>query len=205
MNHRDSHVLPHRETFLELRYSVHLAPGNLVTIDISPTHRRDVRKPLGECSVYQAKYPAGGRSTDCRFHHPSGRRRADVNRSLGLEQRSQTMLQALEQLLELGSSMRNHRLKHRRHYFFPNLGRPRQEKSAKGFRSAHSSTSSLSWSKFSITKSARAITGSRRVKPVKAAKLSTTDFISQSVIPSPTASIGPSSPIFSTVVFLPVW
>src|SRR5258706_240935 len=99
--------------------------------------------------------------------------------------------------------MWNHRLNHGRHDFFANFGRSRKEKGTERFYWAHSSTSSLSWSKFSITKSARCTTGSRRMNPVKAAKPSTTCLISQSVIPSPTASIGPLRPMSRTVIRFP--
>src|SRR6185436_429197 len=182
-----------------------LPPRHFISIDVSSAHRRDQREALGECSVDEAKNPAGRGRADRRLHHPRRRRRIDVDGTLRLEQRAQALLQPFEQLLELGAAMRDHRLDHRRHYFVANFRRPWQKECAEGFCRTHCSTSSLSWSKFSITKSARSTTGPRRVKPVYAAKLSTTAFISQSVIPSPTARIGPLRPMALTSVFLPVW
>src|SRR5258705_1787890 len=204
MHYRDCAVFPNRKPFVQLGYRVYLSPCNVVTIDIAPAHRGDMRKSLRECPIYEAKDSSGRRAANGRLHHASSRRRADIDRAIGFENGTKPFLKPFEQPLEFSPAVGNHGPQHRGHDVLTNFGGAGEEESAKALCRAHSSIRSLSWSKFSMTKSAWAITGSRLVKPVNAAKPWTTDLISRSVIPSPTASIGPLSFIWPTMVRFPL-
>src|SRR5215210_4495272 len=151
MSHSDRAVFPDRKSFVQLRDRVYLTPCDFVPIDIAPAHRCDVGKSLRECSIYETQDSAGGSTADRRFHHACRRRRADVDWTFGQENRTNSVLKALEQLLEFRAAMRDHRLHHGGHDFLANLGRPRKKERPKRFCCAHFSIRSLNWSKFSMT------------------------------------------------------
>src|SRR5712664_1944349 len=108
MYDRDSGVLSHRQSLVQLWYGVDLAPGDLIPVHVPRTHRSDVGKPRRECASHEAQYAAGGRATDRRLHHSRCGRRVDIDRTLSLEQRPQPTLKTLEQLLERRPAMCNH-------------------------------------------------------------------------------------------------
>src|SRR5712671_3152071 len=108
MNHGDRRVLSHRETLVQLRDRVHLSPGYIVAIHVTPAHRCDMRKPLRECSVHETKDPARRCAANRTLHQSRRGRRADINGALRPENWTKAVLKLLEQLLEFRSAVWTH-------------------------------------------------------------------------------------------------
>src|SRR5687767_7265794 len=119
---------------------MHVAPGDLIPVHLTPAHFGDMRKALGERTVHQTKNRTRRKGSDRSFHHARSRRCGYEHRTLRQKYALQSVLKPPEQLLELGAAVRDHRLEHGGQYFGTNFGGTGKKKSPEAGVSRHAPT-----------------------------------------------------------------